>query len=68
MFSNKGIGLHTDHQLVFSNQAVGYRELEMAVRANLFYIVTLAQVWVAPDFAQSLKSLKVVSFAPNHKH
>ena len=25
MFSNKGIGLHTDNQLVFSNQAQGCR-------------------------------------------
>ena len=38
------------------------------IRANLFYIVTLALVWVAPDFAQSLKCLKVASFAPNHVH
>ena len=42
--------------------------LGKAIRENLFYKVTLALVWAAPDFAQSLKCLKVASFAPNHVH
>jgi hypothetical protein len=42
--------------------------LGKAIRANLFFIITLALVWVAPDFAQSLKCLKVGFFAPNHVH
>ena len=49
-------------------QQIVYSVLGKAVRANLFYIVTLALVWVAPKFAQSLKCLKVASFAPNHVH
>ena len=42
--------------------------LGKAVRANLFYIVTLAMVWVAQNFAQSLTCLKVASLGPNRVH
>ena len=50
------------------NLGVPGTPLGKAVRANLFYIVTLALVWVDPDFAKSLKCFKKASFAPNHVH